>query len=150
MHIVRVVNHNKTCQSIDCFWNQNMKFVWVTYIMISGDPALILYVLHGPGIRTWYAHSHPASCSPWIRLYLRNKKKTGKRDKPKDSNYPATSADIFLSSVTQSHGFLLKFHYPDSKVYGGNMRPTWGRQDPGGCHVGPMNFAIWVAISYSD
>ena len=34
--------------------------------------------------------------------------------------------------------------YPDSKVYGANMRPTWGRQDPGGPYVGPMNLAIWV------
>ena len=32
---------------------------------------------------------------------------------------------------------------PDSKVYGANMGPTWGRQDPGGLHVGPMNLAIW-------
>ena len=23
------------------------------------------------------------------------------------------------------------------------MGPSWGRQDPGGPHVGPMNFAIW-------
>ena len=33
---------------------------------------------------------------------------------------------------------------PDSKVNGGNMGPIWGRQDPGGPHVGPTNFAIWV------
>ena len=26
---------------------------------------------------------------------------------------------------------------------GGNMGPIWGRQDPGGPHVGPMNFNIW-------
>ena len=32
---------------------------------------------------------------------------------------------------------------PDSKVYGANMGPIWGRQDLGGPHVGPMNFAIW-------
>ena len=32
---------------------------------------------------------------------------------------------------------------PDSKVHGANMGPNWGRQDPGGLHVGPMNFAIW-------
>ena len=32
---------------------------------------------------------------------------------------------------------------PDRKVHGANMRPIWGRQDPGGPHVGPMNFAIW-------
>ena len=32
---------------------------------------------------------------------------------------------------------------PDSKVHGANMEPIWGRQDPGGPHVGPMNLAIW-------
>ena len=32
---------------------------------------------------------------------------------------------------------------PDSTVHGANMGPIWGRQDPGGPHVGPMNFAIW-------
>ena len=31
---------------------------------------------------------------------------------------------------------------PDSKVHGANMGPIWGRQDPGGPHVRPMNFAI--------
>ena len=38
------------------------------------------------------------------------------------------------------------FRYPDSKVYGAHMGPTWGRQDPGGLHVGPMNFVIWVSM----
>ena len=33
---------------------------------------------------------------------------------------------------------------PDNKVHGANMGPIWGRQDPGGPHVGPMNFAISV------
>ena len=37
---------------------------------------------------------------------------------------------------------------PDSEVYGANMGPTWGRQDPGGPHIGPMNFAIWGVLSY--
>ena len=32
---------------------------------------------------------------------------------------------------------------PDSKVHGANMGPIWGRQDQGGSHGGPMNFAIW-------
>ena len=36
--------------------------------------------------------------------------------------------------------------YPDSKVHGANMGPIWGRQDPGGPYVGPMDFAIWVYI----
>ena len=29
------------------------------------------------------------------------------------------------------------------------MGPIWGRQDPGGSHVGPMNFAIWVVDEQS-
>ena len=33
---------------------------------------------------------------------------------------------------------------PDSKVHGANMGPIWGQQDPGGPHVGPINFVIWV------
>ena len=32
-----------------------------------------------------------------------------------------------------------------TKVHGANMGAIWGRQDPGGIHVGPMNFAIWGA-----
>ena len=34
-------------------------------------------------------------------------------------------------------------HLPHSKIYGANMGSIWGRQDPGGSHVGPMNSAIW-------
>ena len=35
------------------------------------------------------------------------------------------------------------YHNPDSKVPGANMGPIRDRQDPGGLHVGPINFAIW-------
>ena len=39
--------------------------------------------------------------------------------------------------------FFHNLHYvPDSKVHGANMGPTWGRQDPGRPHVGPMNLAL--------
>ena len=38
------------------------------------------------------------------------------------------------------------FLIPDSKVHVANMVPIWGRQDPGGPHVGHMNFAIWDLI----
>ena len=38
-------------------------------------------------------------------------------------------------------------HIPDSKVHGANMGPTWGRQDPGGPHVGLMNFAVLGRIT---
>ena len=39
-----------------------------------------------------------------------------------------------------------KQNIPDSKVHGTNMGPIWGQQDPGGPHVGPMNFAIWDIV----
>ena len=42
---------------------------------------------------------------------------------------------VLLSNDSKNH--------PDSKVHGANMGPNWGRQDPGGPHVGPMNLAIW-------
>ena len=29
------------------------------------------------------------------------------------------------------------------------MGPTWGRQDPGGPHVGPMNLVSWEGYSFS-
>ena len=36
--------------------------------------------------------------------------------------------------------------FPDSKVIGANMGPTWVRQDPGGPRVGPVTFAIWIRL----
>ena len=44
-------------------------------------------------------------------------------------------------------GPRLNIKIPDSKVHGANMGPIWGRQDPGGPHVGLMNFAIWDDLS---
>ena len=35
--------------------------------------------------------------------------------------------------------------YPDSKIHGANMGPTWVLSAPDGPHVGPMNLAIRVA-----
>ena len=40
--------------------------------------------------------------------------------------------------------------YPDSKVHGANMGPIWGRQDPGGPHVGPINLSIWAITPMYD
>ena len=35
---------------------------------------------------------------------------------------------------------------PDSKVHDAIMGSIWGREEPSGPHVGPMNFAIWGII----
>ena len=55
----------------------------------------------------------------------------------------------FASLLTWLSWYHLNCHIhriPDSKVHGANMGPTWGRQDPGGPHVGPMNLAIWDSV----
>ena len=39
---------------------------------------------------------------------------------------------------------------PDSKIHGAYMGPIWGRQDPGGPHVGPINFAIWEYLLHAN
>ena len=39
--------------------------------------------------------------------------------------------------------FIKLYAVPNSKVHGGNVGPTCGRQDPRGPHVGHMKFAIW-------
>ena len=41
-----------------------------------------------------------------------------------------------------------QLYISDSKVHGANMGPIWGRQDSGGPHDGPMNFAMWDLISF--
>ena len=45
----------------------------------------------------------------------------------------------FWTSLTKSSGV---WSTTDSKVHGANMGPIWGRQDPGGPHVGPLILAI--------
>ena len=52
---------------------------------------------------------------------------------------------FFIIIIKMHHGLDSSedTHTPDSKVHGAKMGPIWGRQDPGGPHVGPMNFAIW-------
>ena len=46
------------------------------------------------------------------------------------------------------HCWPLVIGIPDSKTHGANRGPIWGRQDPGGPHVGPMNFAIRESIGF--
>ena len=47
-----------------------------------------------------------------------------------------------FSATQTSYTFICGIRVPDSKVHGASMGPTWGRQDPGGPHVGPMKLAI--------
>ena len=76
-------------------------------------------------------------------------------------SYPERFQLIFLCMI-YIHGcvytcffFFFFYHFAysftaipltNSKVHGASMGPVWGRQDPGGPHVGPRHFAIWVLI----
>ena len=52
---------------------------------------------------------------------------------------------IQLSAIIIAlHNELSAIH--DSKVHGASVGLIWGWQDPGGSHIGPMNFAIWDGI----
>ena len=64
----------------------------------------------------------------------------GRRDVTKSRG--ASSVKRYWGVTSAATWALVKV--PDSKIRGDNMGPIWGRQDPGGPHVGPMNFAIWV------
>ena len=52
---------------------------------------------------------------------------------------------VLKSQIPKGCSYSTGHAYPDSKVHGAKMGPIWGRQDPGGPHVVPMNFAIWVS-----
>ena len=52
------------------------------------------------------------------------------------------SYKVHIWNKGESNEFL-EWIIPDSKVHGANMGPIWDQQDPGGTHVGPMNYAIW-------
>ena len=65
----------------------------------------------------------------------------------------AIACPFVAKSWGKLHDTLLtpasKQHTPESNVHGANMGPIWDRQDPGGSHVGPMNFGIWDPLPYS-
>ena len=41
---------------------------------------------------------------------------------------------------------MCEHNKPDSKIHWANMGSSWDRQDAGGPHVGPMDFAIWEPL----
>ena len=57
--------------------------------------------------------------------------------------YKSKACEVFIAK--QGVNYLQRT--PDSKFYRANMGPTWGRQDPGGPHVGPMSRAISAIVA---
>ena len=58
---------------------------------------------------------------------------------------------VVVSVLDRASWVVILTNIPDSKVHG-DMGLIWGRQDPGGPHVGPMNLAIWdgEAVTFTD
>ena len=48
-----------------------------------------------------------------------------------------------MMDIPSATSLLVNNNFYDSEFHGANMGSIWGRQDPGGPHVGPVNFAIW-------
>ena len=58
--------------------------------------------------------------------------------------------DQVMCFVGMWYLFSIHWNNPDSKVHGAKMGPIWGQQDPGGSHVGPINYAIWEKCHHFD
>ena len=56
---------------------------------------------------------------------------------------PSTVSKVDACVRCYKSSQLTSYVIPDSKVNGAIMGPIWGRQDPYGPQVAPMNFAIW-------
>ena len=53
-------------------------------------------------------------------------------------------------NIITTYQLRYSYYIPENKAHGANMGPSWGREDPGGPHVGPMNFAVWDHSNTSD
>ena len=77
---------------------------------------------------------HPRNTPVSWKIIICNIKSTFKRTSWSRVVFTRQITPIWLRGVT------------DNKVRGAKMGPTWGRQDPGRSHVGPMNFAVWGSL----
>ena len=64
-------------------------------------------------------------------------------NKTRQQDSPNILTHLLLTALLSSHTGQHK-QTQIARLMGGNMGPTWGRQYPGGPHVGPMNIVIWV------
>ena len=57
--------------------------------------------------------------------------------------------EIGIGNVQIKFKFKFQNKFPDSKVHGANMGPTWVLSAPDGPHIGPMNIAVKELKLYS-
>ena len=54
----------------------------------------------------------------------------------------------YTDGIVNGTAFSLLYDYPDSKFHGADMGAHLGPTWPSGPHVGPMNFVIWVQLTW--
>ena len=97
------------------------------------------HINNGPILtRNWYARALLEICNQWDYIAPPPPKK---KKKSYLNHYVAFEK---LAHLLAACGGDSNYNAP-LIVHGAKMEPIWGRQDPGGPHVGPMNFAIWGA-----
>ena len=119
------------------FFKISMKIILLKLLHISQEPTSFT-ILHGATIRlTWKKNK--------ITLFILAFLMRGNLKSVEiEDNTGSLCRCIIITKAIE----LLAATIPDSKIHGANMGPIWGRQDPGGPHVGPMNFAIWDEDCY--
>ena len=89
----------------------------------------------------------PGSCWPQEPCYQSREQVVSSNGIDKTGTCVLRGSRSSLLWLFHWHNWISKSRsFPDSKVHGANMGPIWSRQDPGGPHVGPMNFVIWVVF----
>ena len=53
-----------------------------------------------------------------------------------------------MQAIARTNIDLSSVRFPDSKVHGANIGPTWVLSAPDGSHVGPMNLAIRGSVTF--
>ena len=90
-----------------------------------------------------------------IHRYIYMHKSTAYWPVCRSLNSKHTECNKIVIITSKRHFYVINIFslriIPDKKVHGANIGPIWGRQDPGGPHVGPINLAIWeVAFRHNE
>ena len=95
----------------------------------------------------WYCRWTGAVRSTMKRCTVRHNRFVGCR------SLVSISCRVYgITLMRNTLGFIRWKGNPESKVHGANMGPIWGRQVPGGSHIGPVNFVLWEdkVFHYND
>ena len=58
--------------------------------------------------------------------------------------------DALISPIMKKMMVCLRIITQIARFMGANMGSIWGPKDPGGPHIGPMNFAIWELLRHAS